>query len=60
MVVGFDVHHGGKGPRTPSIGAMVATTSENYGRFYSTVSFFASREELSSNMASDLASGLAS
>jgi len=56
MIVGFDVHHGEAGSGAGSVGAMVATTSDNYCKYYSTVSFFNSREELLQKMVADIGS----
>ena len=58
MIIGFDVYHGGAGAksRSASVGAMTCTTSESCGRFFSTVSFFSSQEELSTKMAVDVGS----
>ncbi|CAL8140865.1 unnamed protein product [Orchesella dallaii] len=40
MFVGFDVYHGAKGSSGGSVGAMVATYSGNFTRYYSTTSHF--------------------
>ena len=55
MVIGFDVHHCGK-RRGASVGAMVASTSPTWAKYFSTVSFHNDREELSSNLCSDVTS----
>jgi len=56
MIIGFDVYHGGAGSRNASIGAMISSTNDAFGRFFSCVSLSGSREELSANMALDVAS----
>ncbi|XP_035708527.1 piwi-like protein Siwi isoform X2 [Folsomia candida] len=53
MIVGFDVYHCGK-RKGASVGAMVATTHETQAKYYSTVSFHNSKEELSSNLCADM------
>jgi aubergine-like protein len=53
MVIGFDVYHCGK-RKGQSVGAMVATTSKELSKFYSTVSFHESRDELTGKMATDI------
>jgi aubergine-like protein len=53
MIVGFDVYHCGK-RKGASVGAMVATTHETQARYYSTVSFHSSKEELSTNLCTDI------
>ena len=65
MVVGFDVHHpgaavgSGSDEKPPqSVGAMVSTTSDSHGSFYSCVSFFERGTGLSGNMAMDISSEL--
>lgn len=55
MIVGFDVYHCGK-RKGASVGAMVATTHETQAKYYSTVSFHNSKEELSSNLCTDITS----
>ena len=57
MIVGFDVYHCGK-RKGASVGAMVATTCDTQARYYSTVSFHNSKEELSSNLCTDISSEL--
>lgn len=55
MIVGFDVYHCGK-RKGSSVGAMVATTSESFGRYFSTVSYHQSRDDLSEKMGADFTS----
>jgi len=55
MVIGFDVYHCGK-RKNASVGAMVASTNSHLSKYYSTISFHNSREELSTNLCSDMAS----
>lgn len=59
MIVGFDVYHCGK--RTgKSVGATVATTNETLSQYYSTVSYFADRKEISSTARMDIVGKFAS
>jgi hypothetical protein len=55
MIVGFDVYHCGK-RKGASVGAMVATTHETQGKYYSTVSYHNCKEELSTNLCADITS----
>ncbi|ODM91966.1 Protein aubergine [Orchesella cincta] len=56
MVVGFDVYHCGK-RKGSSVGAMVATTSASYAKYFSTVSHHSSRDELSDKVGADFMKG---
>lgn len=59
MIVGFDVYHCGK-RRGSSVGAMVATTSATQAKYFSTVSYHSSRDDLSEKMGTDFTSKLSS
>ncbi|CAL8126172.1 unnamed protein product [Orchesella dallaii] len=52
MVVGFDVHHCGK-RKGSSVGAMVATTSQSQGKFFSTISFHSNKDDVSDKVGAD-------
>ncbi|CAL8131375.1 unnamed protein product, partial [Orchesella dallaii] len=52
MVVGFDAHHTKK-TTGRSIGAMVASTSETHGKYFSTSSSLSTRTDLSENVCAD-------
>jgi len=55
MIIGFDVHHGGKsGGSKRSVGAMTCTITESHGRYFSTTSWFSNKGDLVSNMAEDI------
>jgi len=56
MFVGFDVYHGAKGSKAQSVGAMVATFSPNFTRYFSTTSYYNDNEELSDNIQLDMIS----
>jgi len=56
LVVGFDVHHSGKGKNAVSVGAMVATTNDTFSSFYSTVSILNEQSPLSTRMCVDFGS----
>lgn len=51
MVVGFDVHHSGKGRNSISIGAMVATTNQSFSQFFTVVSNCKEKKSLAEDMA---------
>jgi hypothetical protein len=55
MLVGFDVYHG-KGSKGASIGALVATASPTYARYFSTTSFHKDSAELANNLTVDMPS----
>lgn len=55
MIVGFDVYHCGK-RKGSSVGAMVATTSPSQAKYFSTVSYHTSRDDLSEKMGADFIS----
>lgn len=60
MVVGFDVYHATAGGRRgQAVGGMCATTNANYTKYFSTVSYHSSDEELSQNVCSEFTSKLA-
>ncbi|ODM95895.1 Protein piwi, partial [Orchesella cincta] len=54
MFVGFDVYHGAKGSKGGSVGAMVATFSANFTKYFSTTSLFKTNDELCETMLADL------
>ncbi|ODN02980.1 Piwi-like protein 1 [Orchesella cincta] len=54
MFVGFDVYHGAKGSKGGSVGAMVATFSANFTKYFSTTSLFKNNDELCETMLADL------
>ena len=56
MFVGFDVYHGAKGSKGASIGAMVATLSHQFTKYFSTTSTFNTNNDLAQNMRTDMAS----
>jgi len=56
MVVGFDVHHAGRGSKSASVGAMVCTTNEKCSKYFSCLNYHGHREELSVHMASNIQS----
>lgn len=60
MIVGFDVHHAGVGSSAsaPSIGAIVATTNDSYGRYYSAITINKNRQEITQNVGNLLCSML--
>src|SRR5687768_2054923 len=50
MFVGFGVYHGAKGSKGGSVGAMVATLSHRFTKYFSTTSTFNSNNDLAQNM----------
>jgi hypothetical protein len=57
MILGYDVYHCSE-RKGYSVGALVATTSDNLAKYFSVVSFHKDKSELSSNMCSDTKSKL--
>jgi len=53
MVVGYDVYHGAKGNKSGSIGAMVATLTPTFAKYFSTTSVFKDNEEFSKVILAD-------
>lgn len=53
MIVGYDVN---RSLNKPSVGALVASTTQSFASYFSSVAFHTSQEELSKNIAVDLAS----
>ena len=52
MILGYDVYHCAE-RKGESVGALVATTSDNLAKYFSVVSFHKDKSELSSNMCLD-------
>lgn len=55
MIIGYDVYHSGN-KRSPSVGALVASTSSTLAKYFASTYFHNNRSELSANLCSQMTS----